>query len=117
MRGPRSHPGEIPAQAEAGSSSTTMRESFCHHFENDDLVVDGLTAVRCGALGRRTAKRRKSAEAFRQVLTDRDILFGVERSAVVVIERQKYLNQVHYGFPLWKRQHANAINLPAKSTA
>ena len=46
-----------------------------------DLVVDRLSAVRCGALGRRMAKGRQAAEAFRQVFADLGIFFGTKRSA------------------------------------
>jgi hypothetical protein len=62
-----------------------------------------------GALGWRAAKRCQSAEAFRQVLTDREIFFGAERPAAVVVEGQKYLYQVQYKFPLLEGQHSNAV--------
>ena len=45
-----------------------------------DLVVDRLSAVRCGALGRRMAQGRQAAEAFRQVFADLGIFFAVRKS-------------------------------------
>jgi hypothetical protein len=56
---------EFPLKLKPVALPPRCVESFRHHFEDDDLVVDRLPAVRRGALGRRTAKCRQSAEAFR----------------------------------------------------
>ena len=84
-------------------TSNTMMSS-CTVFPPSEMV-----------LGWRAAKCRQSAEAFRQVLTDREIFFGAERSAAIVVERQKYLDQVHYAFPLFGRGNIQTLSATSGS--
>jgi hypothetical protein len=46
-------------------------------------------------LGGRRGKGGQSAETLRQLLSDFGVFFGVEQLATVVVEGQKYLDQMH----------------------
>jgi hypothetical protein len=57
--------------------------------------VHRLAAFGGGALRGRTGKRAQSPETLRQPSSDFGIFLGLERLAAVVMEGQKYLDQMH----------------------
>jgi hypothetical protein len=96
MRGSLSDLGETRARGEASPGGV---QRFRHDFEYDDLVVHRLAAWGAGECG-------QSAETLGQMLSDFGVFFGLQRLAAVVMEWQKYLDQMHRKPPRSEPQHS-----------
>src|SRR5262245_32957695 len=71
-----------------------------HDLELDNLVASGLLVrTRPKTLVGRLGKARQSAEARHELVADPIIGFVQQRMAVIVVDRQEYLDEVHCRFP------------------
>lgn len=86
---------EIPLQLKPVVPPPSRVQRFSHDFEHDNLVVHGLASAGRGALGGRAGESRQTAEPLGEMLPDCGIFFSGERPSAVVVEGQKYLNQMH----------------------
>src|SRR5207237_3280571 len=72
-------------------------ERVGHHLENHDVVAcRGARIVFPHTACRRARVGRHTAEAIGQLAAQLDILARLERMALVVIERQQYLDKIRH---------------------